>query len=185
MIDCVYDHEADVLYLAIEKPIPAICEQPIEGVLVRIDPETKQVVGLTILDYGVCDEARWSEIFEIDLPAELHEYVVGLFDAGPYGKKEEKPKPPGCPCDYPNFGVAGACMCCAEMYPRELKLQKEIEELKAKITSMEQENFVVMEEGCKWRWAMYRLADRVGLPDTSTAEEIEKVIKVVLDGAAS
>lgn len=138
MIDCVYDQEADVLYLAIEKPRPATCEERVDGALVRIDPETRQVVGLTILDYGVCDEERWNKIIGLELPEELHEYVVGLFEVGPYGKREEKPKPPGCPCEYPNFGSAGACMCCNELYPIELKLQKEIEELKAKVRQLEE-----------------------------------------------
>lgn len=33
--------------------------------------------------------------------------------------------PPGCPCDWPKFGSAGACQCCHELWPKLQKLASE------------------------------------------------------------
>ena len=44
-----YDEHADVLYISVSSPRPAISEEIEEGVLLRRDPKTQQVVGLTIL----------------------------------------------------------------------------------------------------------------------------------------
>jgi uncharacterized protein YuzE len=45
-----YDHEADVLYLSIGDPRPAISHEVGDDVLLRIDPESGSVVGLTIFN---------------------------------------------------------------------------------------------------------------------------------------
>lgn len=47
---CKYDEEDDVLYLSVSAPQPAITWESPEGALVRLDPETREVIGLTILD---------------------------------------------------------------------------------------------------------------------------------------
>ncbi|MBI4641379.1 MAG: DUF2283 domain-containing protein [Candidatus Tectomicrobia bacterium] len=44
-----YDEEADVLYLSVEEPRPAIGVDIGEGVIVRYDEERNEVVGLTLL----------------------------------------------------------------------------------------------------------------------------------------
>ena len=44
-----YDEEADVLYLAIGKPQPAVGLDIGEGVIVRYDEVRKEVVGLTLI----------------------------------------------------------------------------------------------------------------------------------------
>jgi uncharacterized protein YuzE len=44
-----YDEEADVLYLAIGGPQPAVGLDIGEGVIVRYDEARKEVVGLTLL----------------------------------------------------------------------------------------------------------------------------------------
>jgi len=44
-----YDEEADVLYLSMGDPAPAVGVDVGEGVVVRYDEGRKQVVGLTLL----------------------------------------------------------------------------------------------------------------------------------------
>jgi hypothetical protein len=51
-----YDQDDDTLYAWIgEGPVEAITYETEEGHLIRLDPETKEFVGVTIFDY----EARW------------------------------------------------------------------------------------------------------------------------------
>ena len=44
-----YDEEADVLYLSVGEPRPAVGTDIGEGVVVRYDEMTKEVVGLTLV----------------------------------------------------------------------------------------------------------------------------------------
>lgn len=44
-----YDEEADVLYLAVGEPRPAIGIDIGEGIIVRYDETRKEVVGLTLI----------------------------------------------------------------------------------------------------------------------------------------
>ena len=46
-----YDKEADVLYLSLGSPKVAISDIDENGVIVRRDPKTKKVIGLTIVDF--------------------------------------------------------------------------------------------------------------------------------------
>jgi len=46
-----YDSEADVLYISIGEPVPAISDEVCPGVLVRRDPSSGQIVGMTLLDF--------------------------------------------------------------------------------------------------------------------------------------
>jgi len=46
-----YDEEADVLYISIGEPRPAVGTDIGEGVIVRYDEKKKEVVGLTILGF--------------------------------------------------------------------------------------------------------------------------------------
>jgi len=43
-----YDEEADVLYLSIGKPKPAVGVDIGEGIVVRYDETEKQIIGLTL-----------------------------------------------------------------------------------------------------------------------------------------
>jgi len=49
-ISLSYDNENDVLYLYFEKAQEAVSREIADGVFVRLDPNTDQVVGVTILD---------------------------------------------------------------------------------------------------------------------------------------
>ena len=44
-----FDEEADVLYISVGKPRPAVGADIGEGVVVRYDERRKEVVGLTII----------------------------------------------------------------------------------------------------------------------------------------
>jgi len=46
-----YDKEADVLYMSYGKPVPAESIEMGNGVLVRIDPNTQDIVGITWIDF--------------------------------------------------------------------------------------------------------------------------------------
>jgi len=46
-----YDEKSDVLYAFIDKPRPAKCIDEQEGIIIRYDINTKEIVGFTIIDY--------------------------------------------------------------------------------------------------------------------------------------
>ncbi|MCH7922244.1 MAG: DUF2283 domain-containing protein [Nitrospinae bacterium] len=46
-----FDEEADVLYISVGEPRPAVGADIGEGVIVRYDEEKKEVVGITILGF--------------------------------------------------------------------------------------------------------------------------------------
>jgi uncharacterized protein YuzE len=52
MTQIFYDKNADVLYLSIGDPRPAISEELGDDVLLRHDIETGKVVGLTIFNFA-------------------------------------------------------------------------------------------------------------------------------------
>ncbi len=47
--DCSYDAEADIAYLSVGEPKEAISWESPEGHLVRLDPDTDELVGVTLL----------------------------------------------------------------------------------------------------------------------------------------
>jgi len=46
-----YDEDADVLYVSIGEPRKAVSDEIEDGILIRRDVETGEVVGFTILHY--------------------------------------------------------------------------------------------------------------------------------------
>jgi uncharacterized protein YuzE len=46
-----YDKEADVLYITLGVAQPAVALMTHDGDLMRVDPETDELVGITILDF--------------------------------------------------------------------------------------------------------------------------------------
>jgi len=46
-----YDEDADVLYISVGKPRPAIGVDIGEGVVVRYDDKKKEIVGLTLIGF--------------------------------------------------------------------------------------------------------------------------------------
>lgn len=51
-----YDRESDVLYLSIGTPRRAISREIGDDVLLRVDPDTGTVVGLTVLNLSTRDD---------------------------------------------------------------------------------------------------------------------------------
>ena len=69
-----YDDEADVLYLWADGPCPAVTYETSQGHLVQLDPETREFVGVTIVDY----KARWTgKDITIEIPV-VEERVLQL-----------------------------------------------------------------------------------------------------------
>ncbi len=67
-----YDRESDVLYLSIGKPQRAISREVGDDVLLRVDPQTDDLVGLTIMNLS----SRFGEITatqSLPVGIDLHE----------------------------------------------------------------------------------------------------------------
>jgi uncharacterized protein YuzE len=47
-----YDKDADVAYLSFGKPRPSVSEEVDDYVLVRRDPKTKKIRGVTIINFS-------------------------------------------------------------------------------------------------------------------------------------
>lgn len=62
-----YDREADVLYLSIGSPRPAVSRELGDDVLLRLDAVTGEVVGLTILNLSTR-----SSLDDLPLEIDLH-----------------------------------------------------------------------------------------------------------------
>jgi uncharacterized protein YuzE len=64
-----YDADSDVLYLSIGDPRPAVSEEIDDDVLLRLDPETGEIVGLTVLSLARFTSLTASRLLplEIDL----------------------------------------------------------------------------------------------------------------------
>jgi hypothetical protein len=59
-----YDEDADVLYLwRGPEPVEAISLPMDSGPIVRVDPRTREVVGVTLMDFDAC----WSDCARIEL----------------------------------------------------------------------------------------------------------------------
>ena len=66
-----YDGVADVLYVSLGPPRPAVCMEPEEGVVLRLDPETNQVIGITIIGARrrLAEQPEWRPAPLDDRPA--------------------------------------------------------------------------------------------------------------------
>ena len=69
-----YDDDADILYLWVESPCSAVTYETSQGHVVQLDPETREFVGVTIVDY----KARWAgKDITIEIPV-VEERVLQL-----------------------------------------------------------------------------------------------------------
>ena len=77
-----YDVVADVLYVSLGLPRAAVCMEPEEGVVLRLDPETDQVIGITIIGARrrLAEQPEWRPAAFDDHPviweqARRHAYI--------------------------------------------------------------------------------------------------------------
>lgn len=59
-----YDREGDILYLSVGEPREAISREIGDDVLLRLDPDSEEVIGLTILNLS-------SRFGNLDVPQNL------------------------------------------------------------------------------------------------------------------
>ena len=52
MTQMFYDKEGDILYLSVGEPRRAISEEVGDDILLRVDPDNGEVVGLTVLNFS-------------------------------------------------------------------------------------------------------------------------------------
>ena len=65
-----YDEDADILFLWVDGPRPAITHETDDGHHVQLDPVTREVVGLAIIDY----RERWEgRPIKVELPSQILE----------------------------------------------------------------------------------------------------------------
>ncbi len=71
-----YDKEGDVLYIYFDKPFEAVCVEEEEELLIRVDPETSEVIGYTIIDFL----ARFDKLAQhaIQLPLVINPATLDL-----------------------------------------------------------------------------------------------------------
>lgn len=51
-LDVDYDPEGDVLYISFGPPQPAVSDEVEPGVYLRRDPDTDEIVGVTVIDFS-------------------------------------------------------------------------------------------------------------------------------------
>lgn len=69
-----YDSDADVLYLSIGEPRPAVSQELGDDVLLRVDAQTGEVVGITVLNLS----ARFGSLHDMQsLPVEMTLHKIG------------------------------------------------------------------------------------------------------------
>jgi uncharacterized protein YuzE len=67
MTTLFYDREGDVLYITIGEPRPAISRELDNDVLLRVEPNTGKIVGMTVLNFA----SRFSDL-EKEHPLPVH-----------------------------------------------------------------------------------------------------------------
>ena len=51
-ISITYDQEADVVYISFGESVPAVGEEIQEGVFARYDPNSEELIGLTVINFS-------------------------------------------------------------------------------------------------------------------------------------
>jgi len=72
-----YDQTSDVLYLSLGEPRPALTREDKEGLLIRTDPQSGELVGVTVVAYDRhfrhLQDVSWLETS--GLPRNLVDYL--------------------------------------------------------------------------------------------------------------
>jgi len=73
-LDIDYDEYADVLYIAFGKPCSAISVETNNGDVIRLDPYTDEVVGITIHDF----KKRYLDVSKVNLERSVKKIIPGI-----------------------------------------------------------------------------------------------------------
>ena len=66
-----YDKSADTLYLSVGKPKSSLSREIDDGVLIRFDPKSKKITGVTIIDFEARFQKTKARTIPIGLEASL------------------------------------------------------------------------------------------------------------------
>jgi len=69
-----YDNNNDILYISLGNPVPSICEENEEGILIRKNIKTGKLTGVTILDYKI----RLKNKEKINIPKEFDLSLINV-----------------------------------------------------------------------------------------------------------
>ena len=84
LIRLTYEPEADILYITFGQPTAATGYQLSDQILLRVDPETQRVAGLTILNFSVHTEAdREIPLSGLEEDPEVKPFLLHLLSASP------------------------------------------------------------------------------------------------------
>ena len=79
-----YDPEGDILYITFGQPTPATGYQLSDQILLRVDPQTQQVAGLTLLNFSMHIQAnRDIPLPGIDDEPEAKAHLLHLLSSAP------------------------------------------------------------------------------------------------------
>ncbi len=78
MLTYHYDQEEDILYISLGDFAPSVCIEQDNGLLVRLDPDSGEVVGFTILDFALraAEQVVTPIQAQFSLPQEVEKVVV-------------------------------------------------------------------------------------------------------------
>jgi uncharacterized protein YuzE len=74
-INTFYDKDVDILYISFGNPKKAICHELEDGELIRLDPFTDEIVGITIMDL----EERYHKSFK-KIESKMNDIVKSIIE---------------------------------------------------------------------------------------------------------
>ena len=74
-----YDREEDILYISLKPGQEAICIEKGNGLLIRVDPDTSEIFGYTIIDFLGKFEDESSSSVRVELPLLFAQSEIASF----------------------------------------------------------------------------------------------------------
>ncbi len=71
-----YDDEEDILYVSFKMSREAVCIEQENGVLIRVQPETGEIVGYTIIDFLGKFSSPARQPIRVELPQALRGHLT-------------------------------------------------------------------------------------------------------------
>ena len=71
-----YDDEEDILYVSFKTGQEAVCIEQESGVLIRVHPETDEIVGYTIIDFLGKFSSPARQPIRVELPQALRGHLT-------------------------------------------------------------------------------------------------------------